>query len=75
MFNPEIDDKPHTVIGVDADGDILDSIGDAGLIASEAVADGQVVDFIQLDGTGISDYMKNDTTPFYKRTMLGGIFN
>ena len=65
---PENDEKPHLLIGIDAQGDWEKVIGDAGMIASNVLEKGELIDFMRLDDSGISQYLINKTRPFYEKS-------
>ncbi len=66
---PENDEKPHLLIGIDAQGDWEMVIGDAGMIASNVLEKGEWIDFMRLDDSGISQYLVNKTRPFYEKSL------
>jgi hypothetical protein len=72
--NPQQDEKPHLLIGIDASGDWQQVIGDAGMIASEMIGKGDTIDFIRLGRNGISEYMLKQTKPFYEKSLLRKLF-
>lgn len=67
FFNPETDEKPHLLIGVDAGEDYKKVVGDAGLISSEVLGKGEIIDFMRLDNSGLSQHMVEKTKPFYEK--------
>ena len=69
MHDPTHDEKPHLIIGINADGDVEQIIKEAGAIASDLGPKGEPVDFtpIKDGGTGIQQYFINNVKPFYKR--------
>jgi hypothetical protein len=75
LFNPESDERPHTLIGIDAENDWDAIVGDAGIVAKETVAENEIVDFICIarDGSSISQYLR-ETKPFYKKSFLRSLF-
>lgn len=72
FFNPERDDRPHTLIGIDADEDWEAIVGDAGMVARAVLPQDEVVDFLRVspDESGVSQYMLQETKPFYKRPVF-----
>lgn len=76
FFNPERDEQPHTLIGIDAEGDWESIVGEAGMVATEVMPKSTIVDFVRVspDDTGVSQYMLQETKPFYKRSFLKGLF-
>lgn len=69
--NPARDEKPCTLIGVDASGDWAALVGGASLVLGQVARSTDVVDFIRIDASGISRYMVNETKPFYRRKRFG----
>jgi hypothetical protein len=69
MHDPSMDEKPHIVIGIEADGDITVIFREAGNVAADCATPGEPVDMIRVteDDTGISSYMLSQTKPFYER--------
>ncbi|MFN9717937.1 MAG: enhanced serine sensitivity protein SseB C-terminal domain-containing protein [Planctomycetota bacterium] len=76
FFNPERDERPHTLIGIDATGDWDSIVGDAGMVAKETLPENEIVDFVRVsaDDTGVSQYMLHGTKPFYKKSFLRNVF-
>jgi hypothetical protein len=73
MSNPE-DDKPHLLIAIDGKGDWQKVIGDAGVIASEAIGKGEVIDFMRLNTSGLSQTVMRQSKPFYEKPFLKKLF-
>jgi hypothetical protein len=73
-FNQETDEKSHLLIGIEGKGDWQQLIGDAGMIASELIGTGEVVDFMRLDQSGLSKSIIRQTKPFYQRSLLRKLF-
>lgn len=69
MHDTSIDEKPHLIIGIDAEGDIEKIMREAGNVAGDTAPDGEFVDLYRVNenDSGLSDYLKNQTTPFYER--------
>ena len=76
FFNPASDEFPHTLVGIDADGDWDEVVGDAGMVAKDTIAANEIVDFIRVsaDDSGISQYLLRETKPFYRRSILKSLF-
>ena len=47
-FIPEVDQAPHTLIGVDVAGDWRKVVEEAGIVVREVAKPGEIVDFVQL---------------------------
>jgi hypothetical protein len=76
-FIPDIDQAPHTLIGVEAAGDWRRVVEEAGVVVREVAKPGEIVDFIQLRPNStdtIGDYMQRQTKPFYVRKKWLGLF-
>jgi SseB protein. len=71
FYNPMMDEKPHTLIAVELNGDWESMIIEAGKIADRVKIPDPPVDFIQLNGkSDLESYFK-DTKPFYRKKLLG----
>jgi hypothetical protein len=76
-FIPEIDQAPHTLIGVEVVGDWRNVVEEAGVVVREVAKPGEIVDFVQLRPQAtdtIGDYMQQQTKPFYARKKWLGLF-
>ncbi|WP_175650781.1 enhanced serine sensitivity protein SseB [Pseudomonas sp. Marseille-P9899] len=73
MHNASSDEKPHLVIGIEADGDVELAMREAGNVAGDTVPDGEVVDLYRVHHgeSGLSDYFLHETAPFYERKPTG----
>ena len=72
FFNPEKDEKPHTLIGIQVSGNWDEVISQAGLVARNIKIPDPPVDFVQITGRGgIEDYFLKECEPFYKKKVLG----
>ncbi len=69
MHDASTDDKPHLVIGIEADGDFAKVIREAGTVAGDTAPDGEPVDLVRVvrDESGLSRYFIEQTKPFYER--------
>lgn len=72
FFNPERDEKPHTLVAIDA-GDGFEAVSaEAGIVVRNVKIPNPPVDFLPITGRhGIEDYFVKDTKPFYTRRFLG----
>lgn len=71
FFNPQMDEKPHTLIAIEMDGNWDKVISKAGMVADSVNVPDPPVSFIHLDGTsGIEQYFKSNVKPFYKKRLL-----
>lgn len=72
FHNPERDEKAHTLIGVDVEGNWNDIMSGAGMIVGNVEVPDPPVDFVQITGNGgIEDYLTSNCKPFYKRKRFG----
>jgi hypothetical protein len=73
MLDPKSGDEAHTVIGIDVDdgADFERVVGGAGMVVTDVSKEGGLVDFIRITSGGLSDYMTQETKPFYRRKVLG----
>ena len=77
QFIPDMDQSPHTLIGVEISGDWRKVIEGAGIVVRKVAKPGEIVDFVRLrPGTAdtIGNYMRRQTTPFYARKKWLGLF-
>lgn len=72
-FMPSTGEPPHTMIGVDVDpgADYDRLMGQAAVVLDGVAKPGEIVDFIRIDGQGVSEYMTTQTKPFYRRRFMG----
>lgn len=68
MLDPSVDDRPHLVVGIEAEGDVEAVIAKAGTVAGDTVREGEVVDFFQVTPgeAGLSAYFTESVEPFYQ---------
>jgi hypothetical protein len=72
FFNPEHDEKAHTMIALEVSGDWDSVMAGAGMVARDSEVPDPPVDFLRITGKGgIEDYFTRDCEPFYTRTFLG----
>lgn len=76
FFNPARDEVPHTLIGIDTDGNWDAIVGEAGMVSQDVLAKDEIVDFMRLvpGDTGPSHYMLHETKPFYQKSFLRRLF-
>lgn len=59
---------PHLIIGLDiTDGNPENIVNECGFIANQHLEPEEIIDFIRIGNSGVSDYFVNDTQPFFKR--------
>lgn len=73
MHDASSDQKPHLIIGIEADGDIERVMREAGNVAGDSAPDGEPVDLYRVHAgeSGLSDYFLTQTAPFYERKSAG----
>jgi hypothetical protein len=69
MHDPSQSEKPHLVVGIEAEGDIELVIREAGVVAGDTATNGEPVDLIRVEqgDRGLSEYFVRDVKPFYER--------
>lgn len=70
MHDPSVDEKPHLVVGIEAEGDFENVIREAGAVAGDTSPDGEPVDLIRIrrGESGLDQYFIEEVKPFYERT-------
>ena len=73
FFNPENDEKPHTLIGIEVSDNWNTIVGEAGIIATSVPVPDPPVDFMCVTGNSsddsIEDYFLKESSPFYKKSI------
>jgi len=60
--------KPHYLIGIEYEGQFNEITKVAGPLAEKHLTNNEIVDFVQIDyKSGVSEYLLNETKPFYKK--------
>lgn len=68
MHNPESGEPAHYVFGIEGEGDMNQVMSIAGPAAQDATNNSQIIDFVVIQsGDTISDYLMQETRPFYVR--------
>lgn len=69
MHDASLDQGPHLVVGIDAEGDFERVMREAGNVAGDTAPAGEPVDLMRVDESdaGISQYFIKNTQPFYER--------
>lgn len=65
MHDPEVQDAPTLVVGFEG-LDLEGTMAEAGSVVADTAPDGQAVDFVVVDGSGIGGYMKENGA-FYEK--------
>jgi SseB protein C-terminal domain/SseB protein N-terminal domain len=68
FHNPESGEPPHLLIGLDASGDWEKVLGDAGLIGSEVMGKDEIIDFMRLNSSNLSQHIINSSKPIYEKS-------
>ncbi len=70
MHDVSVDEKPHLIVGIEADGDDVESVlSEAGSVARDTAPEGEAVDFFRISEgePGLSSYFLDESQPFYER--------
>lgn len=69
MFDRTRDEKPHLIIGIEAEGDFENIVREAGVVAAGGAPAGEPVDLIRVvrSASGIGKYFLKEVKPFYAR--------
>lgn len=69
MHDPSQDEKPHLVVGIEAEGDVESVIREAGVVAGDISPNNEPVDLYRVarDDKGLSEYFLREVQPFYER--------
>jgi len=69
MHDTSVDEKPHLIVGIEAEGDIEKVMRQAGNVAGDTAPEGEPVDLYRVKNneSGVSDYLINQTKPFYEK--------
>ncbi|MEA2203721.1 MAG: hypothetical protein QOE77_497 [Blastocatellia bacterium] len=69
MFDATVDEKPHLIVGIEADGGYETAVREAGIVAAESSTRGEPIDLIRVrrGEPGIAQYFIEETKPFYER--------
>jgi len=76
IYDPSVDDeRPHLVVGIEADGDITNLMSEAGAVAADIMDGSESLDFIQVkEGErGLSENFMTQIKPFYTRDSRAGL--
>ncbi len=75
MHNPSQDEKPHLLIGIEAERDIEKIIREAGVVAGDTAPGGEPVDLVRIErhDQGLSQYFIQQVKPFYRRSWRGAV--
>ncbi len=69
MFDRSRDEQPHLIIGIEAEDDFENIVGEAGMVASDTGPKGEPVDLIRVvrGQSGVGQYFLDEVKPFYER--------
>ncbi len=70
MHDPSQDENPHLLVGIEAEGDIEQTIRDAGIVVGDTAPNGEPVDLMRVErgDAGLSQYFLREVKPFYERS-------
>ena len=67
-FNPDRDQKAHTMIAMEVTGDWDRVAADAGMVARDVVVPDPPIDFLRMEGKpGLEDHFRKGVKPFYEK--------
>ena len=70
FYNPQQDERPHTLIAIEATGNWESVVAQAGMVAGAIAVPDPPIDFMRLTGrSGIEDYFGRECRPFYERRL------
>ena len=69
MHDTSVDEKPHLIVGIEADGDVEKVMREAGNVVGDTAPKGEPVDLYRVkdNESGVSEYLINQTEPFYEK--------
>lgn len=75
MHDRSRDEKPHLIVGIEADGDFENVIREAGTVAADTAPAGEPVDLTRVirGESGIARYFFEEAKPFYQRESANDI--
>ena len=66
FYNPETDEAPHSLVGLEVSGDWSEIAGEAGMVAERVEVPDPPVDFVQIGRSGsFDDYFHRECKPFF----------
>jgi hypothetical protein len=69
MHDVSMDEKPHLIVGIEAEGNFENVIREAGTVAGDTAPKGEPVDLIRVirGESGLGQYFIEEVKPFYER--------
>jgi hypothetical protein len=67
IYNPSSGEPPHYIFALDLHANAESVFHESGFVARQFLGPDEIVDFIEIDESGLSDYFVNQTKPFYER--------
>ncbi len=69
MHDVSRDEKPHLIVGIEAESDFENVIREAGTVAADTAPNGEPVDLIRVvrGESGVGQYFLEEVKPFYER--------
>lgn len=73
MHDTSVDEKPHLIVGVEAEGEVEKLMREAGNVAGDTGPEGEPVDLYRVNqnDSGLSQYFITETKPFYEKSWGG----
>ena len=70
FYNPQQDERPHTLVAIEASGNWESIVAQAGMVASAVEVSDPPIDFMRLTGASdIEEYFGQECQPFYQRLL------
>jgi len=68
FFNPQRDEKAHSLVAIEVSGDWDRVAAGAGIVARDVEVHDPPVDFMEMSGKGgVEDYFRREVTPFFEK--------
>lgn len=72
FYNPDRDEKPHTLVAVDVLDGFDEVSSEAGIVVRSVTIPDPPVNFLPITGkAGVEEYFTKGAKPFYERRFLG----
>lgn len=67
IHKPASGEPAHLLVAIEADGDFAALAADCGVVIKEILERDKFADIIQLQGSGVENYLREECQPFYKK--------
>jgi len=69
MLDKSTNEKPHLIVGIEADGDYENVLHEAGTVAADMAPEGEPVNFLRVTrgDRGVGQYLIEEVKSFYER--------